>query len=115
MKMFCLKCNSDLHFLLSPVCAVCSSKINFHLNTSSNSSVSMNSLNLQSGENSNSDKSMENYENLIENTMRDLDDVGEEVNTYRALSQRHNMSDVISFLSFIVFLINFFEFFFKGA
>lgn len=99
--MFCLKCNSDLHFLLNPVCAVCSSKINFHLNTPSNSSVSMNSLNLQSGESSNTDKSMEDYENLIGSTIRDLDEVGEEVNTYRIQRQTHNMSDVI-FIFFVL-------------
>lgn len=68
----------------------------------------MNSLNLQSGESSNTDKSMEDYENLIGSTIRDLDEVGEEVNTYRIQRQTHNMSDVIFiFLSFMVFLINF--------
>lgn len=81
LKMFCLKCNSEIYMLMSPACAVCSSKIHFNLNIPSTSS--MNSLDLQSGE---SVQSMENYEKCIEKTIKDLDEVGEEMKTYRTLN-----------------------------
>lgn len=58
--MSCLKCNSDL-------------EINLNLNTPSTSSVSMSSLDLQSS---------------IAKTIKDLVEVGEEINTYRALNSK---------------------------
>lgn len=78
MKKFCLKCNSDLHFIY-PVCAVCSSRINFNLNIPSNvSSISIESQNLQSSEDS-----MENYEKVMEETIEQMNEIKMELNTYR--------------------------------